>query len=766
MSQPAPADGAPRKAIFGRKSNPAPPPPATDTSSGPSSAVVAGSLRQVEDIASPSDNTQTTQNEYPSSAAVAGSLPQPAQQATPNPSLSPEQQERARQHREQAELLARLKQQQQPSSSTPSVYPGAHVGSGSSSISSPIRPTALPATTTTIESDQSVDPSAHSQEHGLTPDELGWLQKSSMQQSPVTVYYSKDPISNLQLRVLLRRQPDDASASSQPKTFKQLNLAIKEKQNREERERAAMTRSGRSQASATSEGGDDLADHTTEQRDELGRLSLSPNTDADFKPAVIAIQLFSWQQKVVSPAEILLAASGSKAASSYADQVRNMLKDRYPAHEQDDAAKKLIATQRDGMMLSSKRDHDRYIDPDDMHKVVTTSKDRELNPLAERIVLAPLVSRRNDSHLTREGGSTPFHILATVDLPSDASEVYLLHADSPEHSIRPPQVKGSFQKPIASIKAFEGDEYVTLEIRPPFSPPQKDPTRFDDAEWYSFYTPGGDHFRYRLENFSGVIEEEELSLAAAGSGMSRALIALEQRQVEAELARMAHHDMLVTKHRSGRDFDQGPLTGFETFHIFGDIIQTLGFEEDTLSIAYEIDLRSQIDGESDVWTARPSDRLEAVTQTSYGRFEKNILAGQPDVRACYFSFPFEVKLSKPSTAAALPPIMYFTVQSQSRWGITSIVGYGFVHLPLTPGCHEVDVDTWVPLGTLSDQKTNFFIGAGPTLRDVKLCGVPKDKVTQQQQQQRWMKVGDQVMHHSVLIWCAIRCCCFVVFRVF
>ena len=70
-------------------------------------------------------------------------------------------------------------------------------------------------------------------------------------------------------------------------------------------------------------------------------------------------------------------------------------------------------------------------------------------------------------------------------------------------------------------------------------------------------------------------------------------------------------------------------------------------------------------------------------------------------------------------------MLYFQVNATSRWGLSGVVGYAFAHLPSTPGSHELQLETWVPVGTLRDQKTAFFVGAGPALRDMKMCGVPE-----------------------------------------
>lgn len=782
------------KALFGQDSNSTSSGDGNPTVTNPTSSTIASSLPQYPSISSQHSSSSSSSNQFynrtdSSSALLVNNLL--SQQQQQERLILQQQYSQSALFQQQQQQQQFLQQQQQyplsTSSSSSALLPppsSHHLAPSPSSSSVSLGPSLI---SDPDGKDHSVHPSVvepnrsssqQQQQQQLedshyAPDGLSWLQKSSLQQSPVTVYYSKDPLSNLQIRVLLRRQPDEASAHANPKTWKQMSLAVKEKQRREEekeREEAlkrestiaghtttgALATTAQSSASNINEG--DLPANTGESMndvDEKGRRVLSPNPDTIYTPAIITSQIFSWQQKVVSPTEILLAAMKKKSASSYADQVLHILRDRYPETDPLEASARnlIVSLSRDGMMIHSKRDHDRYIDPDERHKHVTTSRENRMTPLAERIVMAPLVSKRSESHLTREGNSIPFHILATVNLPSEPQSITLLYENHNDSDPRPPVIQGSFQKPLAVLHASEGDEYVTLEMRPPFSPPQKDKSRFDDAEWYSFYTPSGEHYRYRLENFSGVIEErdEELASKASNAQLNKsqpsAYIALEEYKVEAELARMAMHDMMVAKHRSGREFDTGPPRGYESFHLMGEIVKTTGFEdEDELSLSYELDLRNDNQGydhhaegtigKQDVWTVQQPAVLEAITQRSHAIFslDPNVPSKDslfPSQRECYFSFPFEFKLLKKIAQLSSPPILYLQVHALSRWGIHRVIGYAYVHLPLSAaGEHELEVECWVPQGSLRDQKKEFFLGVGPTLRDVRLCGIPEDKVKQ------------------------------------
>ena len=49
-----------------------------------------------------------------------------------------------------------------------------------------------------------------------------------------------------------------------------------------------------------------------------------------------------------------------------------------------------------------------------------------------------------------------------------------------------------------------------------------------------------------------------------------------------------------------------------------------------------------------------------------------------------------------------------------------LYGYGFCHVPTSPGFHEVICPTWRPVGTLREQFQQAFIGGGPQLRNPDL----------------------------------------------
>jgi hypothetical protein len=63
------------------------------------------------------------------------------------------------------------------------------------------------------------------------------------------------------------------------------------------------------------------------------------------------------------------------------------------------------------------------------------------------------------------------------------------------------------------------------------------------------------------------------------------------------------------------------------------------------------------------------------------------------------------------------PTMVFTVYSQSFFGKINVEGYGYTHLPAGAGSVDVEIGTWKPVGGISAEMKNYFLGSGPRLKD-------------------------------------------------
>ncbi|XP_033095369.1 B9 domain-containing protein 2-like [Anneissia japonica] len=63
------------------------------------------------------------------------------------------------------------------------------------------------------------------------------------------------------------------------------------------------------------------------------------------------------------------------------------------------------------------------------------------------------------------------------------------------------------------------------------------------------------------------------------------------------------------------------------------------------------------------------------------------------------------------------PKLNFQVYHQDSYGRSELHGYGFCHIPTSPGTHDLECVTWRPAGSYRDQITQFFLGGGPQLRN-------------------------------------------------
>ncbi|XP_036264069.1 B9 domain-containing protein 2 isoform X2 [Pipistrellus kuhlii] len=61
------------------------------------------------------------------------------------------------------------------------------------------------------------------------------------------------------------------------------------------------------------------------------------------------------------------------------------------------------------------------------------------------------------------------------------------------------------------------------------------------------------------------------------------------------------------------------------------------------------------------------------------------------------------------------PRLHFQVWSQDSFGRCQLAGYGFCHVPSSPGTHQLDCPTWRPLGSWREQLARAFVGGGPQL---------------------------------------------------
>ncbi|XP_054759744.1 B9 domain-containing protein 2-like [Lytechinus pictus] len=66
------------------------------------------------------------------------------------------------------------------------------------------------------------------------------------------------------------------------------------------------------------------------------------------------------------------------------------------------------------------------------------------------------------------------------------------------------------------------------------------------------------------------------------------------------------------------------------------------------------------------------------------------------------------------------PKLKFEVYHQDDFGRNELYGYGFCHLPTSPGTHDIQCPTWRPSGTFREQVSQYFIGGASQLRNADM----------------------------------------------
>ena len=92
------------------------------------------------------------------------------------------------------------------------------------------------------------------------------------------------------------------------------------------------------------------------------------------------------------------------------------------------------------------------------------------------------------------------------------------------------------------------------------------------------------------------------------------------------------------------------------------------------------------------------------------------------------------------------PKLHLQVWHQDNYGRNEIYGYGFCHIPTSPGFHEIVCPTWCPTGTADDQVKRMFIGGGPQLRNPDLIYSGADRY-----HLKTMAMGNVHIHVGVML---------------
>jgi B9 domain-containing protein 2 len=135
-------------------------------------------------------------------------------------------------------------------------------------------------------------------------------------------------------------------------------------------------------------------------------------------------------------------------------------------------------------------------------------------------------------------------------------------------------------------------------------------------------------------------------------------------------------------------------------HIIGEIVGGTGFENG-VSVSFEVDYNN------DHWDLLDGD-VRGKSHVDYPM----------DDGFSVWAHPIDVHFSCRSLQGW--PRILFTVWKLDTFGTSDLAGYGFVHVPTSPGCHTVECNTWRPIGSSSEEWKSFYLGGLPRLRKTSL----------------------------------------------
>ncbi|KAI8898191.1 B9 domain-containing protein 2 [Globomyces pollinis-pini] len=142
-------------------------------------------------------------------------------------------------------------------------------------------------------------------------------------------------------------------------------------------------------------------------------------------------------------------------------------------------------------------------------------------------------------------------------------------------------------------------------------------------------------------------------------------------------------------------------------HILGSLVGASDFPKSQLCCKWSI-----VSGES--WVL-----LEGETS---GRTHVDIPL---DPTLSVWSHPLDIHFATKSIAGW--PKLVVHVFHQDMFGRNELFGYGFIHVPATPGKHTMEIVTWRPTGTMKEQLWATFLGATNQLKDTNLIYDPMDR---------------------------------------
>lgn len=135
-------------------------------------------------------------------------------------------------------------------------------------------------------------------------------------------------------------------------------------------------------------------------------------------------------------------------------------------------------------------------------------------------------------------------------------------------------------------------------------------------------------------------------------------------------------------------------------HIIGQIIGASGFPQSSLFCK---------------WGIHTGGAWRLLSGLKEGQTQVDI----PQIgEMAYWSHPIDLHYSTKGLQGW--PKLHVQVWHQDSFGRCQLYGYGYCHVPSSPGQHRLQCVTWRPVGTWQEQLAQMFVGGGPQLRSPDL----------------------------------------------
>ncbi|KAJ3249242.1 Pleiotropic negative transcriptional regulator [Chytriomyces hyalinus] len=389
--------------------------------------------------------------------------------------------------------------------------------------------------------------------------------------------------------------------------------------------------------------------------------------------------IIRWQKKVMSPKE-----RGDKKEKRTSSKTADITK-----HEGSNTP--VTVGSQGGMFLFTYIDSDDFVDEEDLHRHLTTAKTEDVTEMAKRVLtltkplLLPITPHEPQSESLPNGiTGNPVHLYKPLrDLNFSVMHLmaYLFSevgSDSDHLTMK------SYEKRLCTIKCYDSG---LVTMTPGFN---------SETSVYQFQI-NEDVYQYRIELISKDLnpEDEENEWKIYSEYYNR--------RVSSKQA------MLPTT------FQRPPSEPGLRLIIMGEISSVQNFFGETIYIHYLVDL-------AEGWSVEGGQLplLSAYTQCSSGSFNKELHAWE-----AIFSFPLEAELiSLKGSNHSQWPRIYFEVCSMDCWDRNSVLGYGYVDVPRSPGCYDLSVPTWKPVTSPYAQMKSLLVGGSAELDDITYDAVP------------------------------------------